>query len=122
MILLARFHGIFVSEDIVALDAFVPRLVQSDGPTRGILDFTQVTVIAVPLTRLVERARKPELVPGSQRIIVAPDPEVFELGRMFQSYQELSGNTVPQVVLSLEDAYAAMGVTGLDFEPVDFNR
>ena len=121
MILMTRFLGMFVSEDIATIDAFVPRFVQSEGPVRGILDFTQVTVVAVPLTKFVERARKPELVPGRQRIIVAPNPTMFGLGRMFQNYQELSGNTGPRVVHSLDEAYAAMGVIGQDFEPIDLN-
>lgn len=122
MILMTRFHGMFVSEDIAAIDSFVPHFVQSNGPVRGILDFTEVTVVAVPLTKFVERARRPELVPGSQRIIVAPTSQMFGLGRMFQSYQEVSGNTGPRVVHSLDEAYAAMGVIGRDFEPIDLNK
>jgi hypothetical protein len=122
MILMTRFHGMFVSEDIAAIDAFVPRFVQSNGPVRGILDFTEVTVVAVPLTKFIERGRKPELVPGRQRIIVAPTSQMFGLGRMFQSYQELSGNCAPRVVRSLDEAYAAMGVIRRDFEPIDFNE
>ncbi|MDP1963880.1 MAG: hypothetical protein Q8K93_16945 [Reyranella sp.] len=119
MILMARFHGMFVSEDIAALDAFVPRFVQSEGPVRGIFDFTDVAVVAVPMTRFVERARRPEQVPGTKRIIVAPDPLMFGMAHKFQSHQELSGNTAPQVVRSLEEAYAAMEVTGQNFEPID---
>jgi hypothetical protein len=122
MILMARFQGMFVPEDIAALDAFVPRFVQSDGPVRGIFDFTDVAVVAVPMTKFVERARRPEQVPGTKRIIVAPDTIMFGLARMFQSYQELSGNTAPQIVRSLEDAYSALGVTGQDFEPIDVIR
>lgn len=121
MILMVRFHGLFISEDIATHDAFVSRLVQRDGPVRGIIDLSQVTIVAVPLTRFVEVSRRPQLVPGSQRILVASEPAMTELARVFQNHQELVGNTVPRIVQSLGEAYAAMGVSGDNFEPVDFN-
>lgn len=114
-VLLARFSGVFSSEDIVRLDRAVIDFVTREGPIRGLLDFSQVEAVAVPQTFFVARGRSPQIAPGQERVIVAPHPEAYELARAYASQQRDFGNLEPRVVTSLWDAYRLLGLERPEF-------
>ena len=55
-ILLSRFSGVFNSSDIAELDTAIVRFTSDHGPVHGILDFSNVSAVSVPLNRLMQRA------------------------------------------------------------------
>jgi hypothetical protein len=109
-VLLARFHGIFEPADLRRLDEAVRDLVREQGPVRGLLDFTDVTLVAVPETLLRARSRLPQISPGQMRAIVAPQDEVFALATACGARQRDFGNVRPLVVRTLDEAYEALGL------------
>jgi hypothetical protein len=117
-ILLTRFSGVFNSSDIAELDSAIVRFAVDHGPAHGILDFSAVVAVSVPLNRLLQRARQPAINPAHKRAIVASDPELFELARKFAIEQGLAGAPEPLVVSSMEEALKALAVENPVFEPL----
>jgi len=117
-VLLTRFSGTFGDDDIVAHDRAIVPLVASEGGVPGIMDFTAVDNVAVTASRIAERGWRPQLVPGQIRIIVAPQPEVAALGRLFINYQQTVGSTIPQIVETLDEACTLIDLVDPQFEPL----
>ena len=117
-ILLTRFSGVFNSSDIAELDTEIVRLTSDHGPARGILDFSAVTAVSVPLSRLLQRGRQPAISPAFQRVFIASDAELFRLARAFTIEQGLAGSPQPTVVSSMAKALEALGVEDPQFEPL----
>ena len=117
-VLMARVTGTFSSDDIAALDAAIARGLAREGELRGILDFTVVEALAVSASRLAVRGRQPrsweQAIACSRRR--SPTP-ISSAGAA--EHQRGSGNAVPQVVTTLAEAYAALGLVDPQFEPVD---
>ena len=88
---LARFSGEFGRDDIGALDRAIANLIAAEGPVHLLFDFTAVESVAMPDRAIAERGRRPHRCPGYQRVIVAPQPEIFELYRLFGANQSLIG-------------------------------
>jgi hypothetical protein len=117
-ILLARFSGIFNSSDIAELDTEIVRFTSEHGPVHGILDFSAVSAVSVPLSKLIQRGHQPAISPTCKRIIVAKGPELFELARAFTIQQGLAGTREPIVVASMEEALALLEADAPNFEPL----
>ncbi len=64
------------------------------------------------------RGRQPAVSPAFKRIIVAKDPELFQLARTFTIQQGLAGTSQPVVVASMEEAIALLAVDEPNFEPL----
>jgi hypothetical protein len=118
-VLLVRFSGIHVPEDISKLDWAATEIVAWDGPMRGLLlDYTSVEAVAVPHSFIAYRARLPQISSGYERVMVAPNPELYELARTYASLQHDFGNLGPRVTLSLWDAYQLLGLDKPDFQDI----
>jgi hypothetical protein len=118
-ILLSRFIGVFSFDDIEALDAAVKKFIHENGPVGALIDWSDIETIALPPWRLVQRGRAPQIVPGQQRVMIAP-PEgpIHDMVRAYADQQRDYGNVEPIVVRSLEEAYAVFGIADPVFEPV----
>lgn len=110
--------GVLSSEVLTAWDQAVVRFTAMHGPSHGLIDFSQVEAIAVPLSRLASRGRQPQISPGWERVIVAPRPDHMEWSRTFSEYQSAAGTRSPIVVASMEEAHRVLGLTDPVFEPV----
>jgi hypothetical protein len=120
-ILLGRFSGVFSSQDISELDLVAIQFTATNGPAHGIIDFSSVNSVAVPMSKWLQRARQPALSPELKRFIVvgsADASEIFQMARVFTTGQGLAGSPEPQVVPSLDEALRLLGVADPVFEPV----
>jgi hypothetical protein len=117
-VLLAQFEGVLSSEDIRGLDKALAAFVARHGLARGILDFSSVQANAVPRSFLMWRARLPQVLLGQERIIVAPQQEIYELACSYATQQRDFGNIQGQIVRALGDAYLALDLKQTDFRPV----
>ena len=118
-VLLARFAGVFSSQDIEELDRAVMAFTAREGPSHGLLDFTAVDAISVPLSRLVQRSQQPPFSPGHRRVFVADGAQALELARTFASEQALAGSGGVQIVATRAEAYALLRIGKTPrFEPV----
>jgi hypothetical protein len=66
----------------------------------------------------VWRARLPQILLGQQRIIVAPQQEIYELACAYAAQQRDFGNVEGQVVRALGDAYRMLCLGQANFRPV----
>jgi hypothetical protein len=117
-VVLAQFAGVLSSEDIKGLDKALAAFVARHGLARGILDFSSVQANAVPRSFLIWRARLPQILLGQERIIVAPQQEIYELACAYAAQQRDFGNIQGQIVRTLGDAYLALDLKQTDFRPV----
>jgi hypothetical protein len=90
-VLLAQFAGVLSTEDIEGFDKALAAFVSRHGFARGIFDFSSVQANAVPQSFLVWRARLPQILLGQERIIVAPQPEIYEPACAYAAQARLSG-------------------------------
>jgi hypothetical protein len=117
-VLLAQFEGVLSSKDINGLDKALAAFVSRHGSAPGIVDFSSIEANAVPQSFFVWRARLPQILLGQERIIVAPQQEIYELACAYAAQQRDFGNVEPQVVRTLGDAYLALDLKQPDFRPV----
>ena len=117
-VLLAQFTGVLSSEDIMGLDKALAAFVARNGLAHGILDFSSVQANAVPRSFLAWRARLPPILLGQERIIVAPQQEIYELACAYAAQQRDFGNLEPQVVRSFGDACHLLRIERPDFQPL----
>ena len=113
-----QFEGVLASEDFEGLDNALLAFVSRHGLARGILDFSSIQANAVPQSFLAWRARLPQILLGQERIIVAPQQEIYELARVYAAQQRDFGNIQGQIVRTLADAYLALDLRQADFRPV----
>ena len=117
-VLLARFAGVFSSEDVESLDRALGAFISRHGFARGIFDFSSVEANATPQTFLTWHGRFPQLLLGQERVIVAPQQWSYELACAYAAQQRDFGNVEPQVVRSLGEACHLLRVERPDFQPV----
>ena len=110
--------GIFASDEMEELDRVVIGFIARHGQMRGIYDYTDVEAIAVPQTRLVQRAQQPAIM-RDQRVIVASRVLGGEGARAYGRYQREAGEKEAAVVDTLEAAYLLLELDNPRFEPVE---
>ncbi len=88
-------------------------------PRAGIIDFREVTSIGASARTIVELAACSPAMPNPEepRIVVAPQPHVFGLARMFQ-IEGQSTRPSFHVVRTLREACAILGVEQLSLKPL----
>ncbi len=117
-ILRITISGIFASEDMEALDNAVVGFVARHGQVRaGIFDYSDVEAIAVPDSRLAERAQQPHAI--QQRVVVASRVMAGERARTYGRFRRDAGQREPAIVAGLDEAYAILGLRNPRFEPVE---
>ena len=105
-ILLTRVSGVVGSGDVTAMDDAIQRFTTRHGPTHGLMDFTGVSTVAVPIGKLVPPANGS----GYKRIFVA-NGRLVDLAR--------TGAPASVIVPSIDEALRRLGATDPSFEPVD---
>ena len=88
------------------------------GLTRGLMDFTGVAAVDIPLDVIIRRAHAPPVLPGKTRVIVAPNEPSYSLNRVVTAHQYYSRKVEPLLVDSVQDAYHALGSSRFDFLPL----
>jgi hypothetical protein len=61
----------------------------------------------------------PQILLGQERVIVAPQQDIYELARAYAAQQRDFGNIEGQVVRVLVDAYRMLDLEQADFRPVE---
>jgi len=92
----------------------IARLASEGGPYSAIVDFSHVDFPVSTETLREFAAIRPAVPAGRRRVIVAPQPVVYGLSRMFELHRDSLGVEV-QVVHSMEEAYELLNVSPEDF-------
>jgi len=109
----------FTVDDLAGLDDVAEVLVAAEGPMSAIFDCTLIDSIGIPAQRVASRGRLRQLCPGLRRAIVAPQPEMFSLAELFARSQDAAGSEAPQVVRTMAEALAWLGLDKLQSRPVE---
>jgi hypothetical protein len=121
-VLVTRIFGTYVQDDIILRDRAAVRFVARHGLMRGLMDFSGMEAIDVPIDRIVRRAHQPPVLPGQFRVILAPDALTYELNRVVIAHQLYSRKIEPLLVRTRAEAYAALELTDPEFVPIESNE
>jgi hypothetical protein len=119
-VMLLEFSGTLTLADVVRADSLVASFMAGqpqDMP--GIADVSRVEKFSVTSAQVSGRAQQPQLRRGQRRVYVAATPEAYGLCRMFAAFQAARGNAEPEVVRSMQEACALLGLDDPRFEPVE---
>ena len=119
-ILAGRLDGRVTDESLKTFYQLAGEHVARVQPRGGIVDFSAVTSFEVTSETLRQLAHLEPALPDPTlpRVVVAPSGIAFGMSRMFQA---IRGDTGPrlQVVRTLEEAYAFLGIQVPRFEPLE---
>jgi hypothetical protein len=120
-VLMTRLHGRYVESDIILRDKAVARFRNKHGPTRGIMDFSDIESVDVTVEFVVDRSARPAPQERRARVIVAPREPAWALTRIFAAHQLYHHGFEPMLVRSLDEAYWALNIEGADFQPLEID-
>jgi hypothetical protein len=102
---------------LAAYDA-AEQFVAAEGPCRGIVDFSAVENAEIPAESIQSISKRPPAFPpGMKRVFVAFRPLPYGLSRMYQILRgDLEGDL--DVVHTLAEAYALLGLESATFKPI----
>jgi hypothetical protein len=94
----------------------VAQLASQGGPYAAITDFSQVVDFPISANTIRDLAASTPAIPlgGRPSVMVARQPALFGLARMFEMYREAMGVQL-QVVRSIDEAYDLLKVSPQDF-------
>jgi hypothetical protein len=119
-ILLFRLEGRFTDESVAEFYQAIRKYLTATDASAGIVDFSPVTEFVVSTEFICQLAEQKPCFPDAftrPRIIVAPTTVGFGLARMFQILGS-SSRPLLQVVHTLDEAFAALGIQSPNFEPL----
>jgi len=120
-ILLARYEGKLTDELLAESQRAIREYSTATDARAGIADYSSVAEFAVSTAFIRQLASREPAMPDPTRrprIVVVPATVGFGLARMFQIMGE-SKNPLLEVVHSLDEAFAALGVHSPHFEPLE---
>jgi len=118
---MARFEAALAPGQLEALAADSRALASRYGLCDSIVDFSGLVRIEIDTSYLRTMANRQPVMTGKRRVLVAPQPEMFGLGRLYGLQQAATtGATEPEMVRTLDEAFAALGLRSPNFVPVVF--
>jgi len=122
-VLLARFTGVFTTEDFTSYDAAMIHFLGTQCPNspdrwRTLCDLSAIEAIAVPESRMAEQGIHPPIV-NQMRVVVAPPFAGDDFGNGYLEQQRAVHGTEPIVVANLKEAYVLLGLDNPQFETVE---
>jgi hypothetical protein len=119
-ILLARFGGRLTDKSLAELYGAIREYSTATDARATIMNFSSETVWAVSSQFIRELAHKEPAVMDltRPRFIVSPVTDGYGVSRMFQNVGRLTRPRL-QVVRTMDEAFAALGVQSPHFEPLE---
>jgi hypothetical protein len=117
-VLLARWGQSFTRDGVEALFAAVRAFAAKRGNWAGIVDLSLVQDIGVDLDYLRALGQQARVMQGVQRVLVAPQTQLFGMLRVYGLHQA-GADDEPMVVRTLQDAYAQLRLQDPDFRTLE---
>jgi hypothetical protein len=119
-VLLIRFRGSIAESDFAVLDGLAGRF---EGRQYDcIIDLSDVAGTGMPLEMaagfVAKRGEIRQAFEGRERLYVVPHHDLRLLTRLYASYQASQGWKEPEIVRTMEEAFARLGVGAADFQPL----
>lgn len=109
-VVLVDFSGTLIMEDFAACDRCLRPLMAKAGALRCIVDMTGVSRFGLSSAEIVGRAESRPAMQGTAKIFVAPTAEAWGISRLFSAHRDMSGQSEPEIVRTLDEAFSAIGV------------
>lgn len=117
-VLLTRFSGMLLPSDIRSLEDAAHLFVRDHGPVRRLLDFSDVSTVAIQESFLLSPSALTQISFGQGSVIVVLQEEMLELVRRYARKQREYGNPEPTIVRTIAEAYAVLDINAPAFAPV----
>lgn len=118
---LFTFRGEVSGADFEKLDEMARQA--RGGPSYHLIfDMTGIEKSQLDTDLVARRGHFRPADPNRLRIYVAPQDDLKLLVRLYAGYQQATGWPPPLIVATREEAFARLGVTAADFEPVPRTR
>jgi hypothetical protein len=119
-VMLTEYSGTLTLAVLAQGDALAARFMARRGEVvPGILDFSRVDRIDITSEQVSGRGHQAQMKRGQRRIMVATSAEAYGLARMFAAFQVAQGNAEPEIVRTLQDAFARLGLDNPHFEMIE---
>ena len=119
-VLLVTFSGVFTQETTKDLNKAARVVVERFGHVAVILDFSDVTELALQLRDWPELGNSRRAIRGKLRMLVAPQTPTFVPLRLHGSHHGGVGDDT-EVVPTRQAAYRGLNLTDPKFEPLDLS-
>lgn len=117
-VLLTRFSGMLLPDDIRHLDQAVRSFVRDHGLVRRVLDFSDVSTVAIPESFLGSRSRLAQISLGQADVFVVPQEELLVLVLRYVRQQRDYGNPEAAIVPTIGAACVVLNISAPHFAPV----
>jgi len=117
-VLLVAFSGVFDRNTTLDLNKAAKAVVERYGHVAAILDFTDVTELALQLRDWPELGNSRRAIRGKLRMLVAPVSPIFAPLRLHGAYKAGVGDDT-EVVTTRAQAFRQLGLTEPTFVPLD---
>src|SRR5258708_31715736 len=91
-VLLVTFEDSMTVESMSALDSELKGIIAREGTMPTVIDFTKVSSVDAPVSAMVDKGKRPSLMPRQPRVFVVTDPLLFGLLRLYGTYQDSGGS------------------------------
>ena len=116
-VVLVRFGSAFVMADLAALDRLATAT-SGAGPFDCIFDLTRVETFDIKPEFVAERGEIPQAYKNRQRFYVVTQEDLKLLVRLYVTYQANGGWRPPEIISTLDEALARLGVDRSAFRPL----
>lgn len=116
-VLLVEFAGVFDKSVTLQLNAAAKAVVNHHGHVAVILDFSRVTDFAIQLRDWPELGNSRRAIRGTQRVLVAPQKEIFSNLHLHGTHYAAAGDGTTAVATRIQ-AQHLLGLTDPRFEPL----
>jgi hypothetical protein len=117
-VLLIRFSGMLLPDDIRSLAQAVHLFVRDHGAVRRLLDFSEVSTVAIPESFLRSPSGLTQISLAQAGVFVVSQEELLDLVRRYASQQREYGDPEPAIVRTIAEAYAVLNIAAPHFTPV----
>ena len=117
MIVLVRFSGRLAEDDFAELDKLASRARTSNVSFDSIFDMSAVEHVELAAQFVASRGELPQAYKDRRRLYVVPQDDLKLLVRLYATYQANKGWRAPEIVPTLDEAFASFDVSANDFRP-----
>jgi hypothetical protein len=113
---LVRFSGRLVEDDFRRLDKLAADARASNASFDTIFDMTGVEQVDLAAQFVAARGALPQAYRDRQRLYVVPQDDLKLLVQLYVTYQANQGWRAPEIMRTLDEAFAKLGVSAADFQ------
>jgi hypothetical protein len=116
-IVLVRFSGRLVEADFAGLDKLAAGARASNVSFDTIFDMSAVDHVELAAQFVAARGELPQAYRDRRRLYVVPQDDLKLLVRLYATYQANKGWRAPEIMRTLDEAFASLDVYAHDFRP-----